>query len=230
VWLRLATKNRLIEPKAFDQTRCLKAAGISKHPPNLVTGSLGTHRCQFTRMDFDCPRGFGIDRKTKPRRKAHGSEHAQSILANALVRMTDCTQDFRGKVCAAIDVIDDVTSIRPLKKRVDRKVATLRIGARIAEAHARRTPTIKIFLILPKSRYFEGVSRVANEHHTKGLADAARLRENGANLFRCRAGRDIEVLRLIAKQKVANATAREQCFMPSLREHSRNLASRRTQG
>jgi hypothetical protein len=217
------TKNRSIEPETLHELRRANPIGMREHATNLVTNALRAHRREFACVHLDRFDRCGIDREPEARGKSRGTQHAKSIFTNACVWITNRAHDAGAHIPLAIDKVHNRAGQRFTKNPIDREVATLGIRARIREANARWTSAVEVFEILAKGRHFDRVRRLSHEHHTERFTNAARLRKDLLHFFRSCTRRDVVVLRLESKERVAHAAAREIRRVTRIDERTRDV-------
>ena len=173
--------------------------------------------------------GEGMKREIESCCKAWCAKHAQTIFANACVRIADCADDLGVEIGATFDEIDDLTCVGALEDSVDGEVATMRIAYCIYEANGYRSAAILIVAVLAKCRDFNDMTCVTHEHDAEHFTDSARLWKEDAKLLGRCVGGDVVVARRDVKEMVAHATTCEKRFVTSPYKQGSEFARGRSQ-
>src|SRR4051812_28022650 len=85
-----------------------------------------------------------VDFVSENRGETDGSQHSQPILGEALLRVANRSNQFRGEIGAAADKIDDFFRNRIVEHSIDREISTAGVLLRRREMHLHRTSPIYI--------------------------------------------------------------------------------------
>ena len=135
---------------------------------------------------------------------------AHRILLEPDVGIADRAHELRLEVGEAVDVIDDLLLLDVVEQAVDREVAAARVLGLGAEHVVAADQEVVIVVLLGVGAEGRGLDDLRAEEHVgeaKPPADDARVAERGLDLVRRGAGGDVEVLRLLADEQVADAAA-----------------------
>ena len=84
---------------------------------------------------FAAPRATSrLDLEAEHRGEAHGAQHAQAILAEAVAGVADRAEHARLEIALAADVVDELLGERIEEKAVDREIAPLGVLLRRGKA------------------------------------------------------------------------------------------------
>jgi hypothetical protein len=180
-----------------------------------------------------------LDPESQTRRKSHGPQHPQVILAEPHFRVPNRSHHLRIQVRASADEIQHLAAFRIHHQTVDGEVPPQDILPRVAlKLHAGRPPPIGIIVVAAKGRHFHVYavlrSAIPHQHHSEVCPHLARAGKQFQNSLRRGIGRNIEVFRRHPEQKVAHAAAHQICLVPCppqprghlRRQHFRSRAHR----
>ena len=181
-------------------------------------------RCALRRIAIS---GSLVDLHLEQRREAHRTEHPQRVLAEALVRLADRSQDARLEVALAPEEVHQLPGRSVLAGApghgVHREVAARQVLAeRVGERDVIGTAMVGVAGLDPVGGDLDLVI-ARSDHHRAEAVGVERLREELLDLLRRRVGRDVPVLRIDAADRVAHAAADDIRRVPGLLERGHDL-------
>ena len=153
----------------------------------------------------------------KPRRaaKTHCPQHAQLVLGEALLGMSDSPDELGREVFATAHVVKATLLDRIEEESVDGEVPApgVLLGV-VSEADVTRPASIVIFSLASEGGHLDPSLAFANQNDTELCADCQRTGKVTLDLFGARVGRNVVVSGIAAQQTVAHAAARPVGGMP----------------
>lgn len=189
----------------------------------FVTHTFPTDFVGQRRVFFN--RGISVRMVAKTQRvfKTDGSQDAQMVFQNALVRVANKANEFVAYVVAASHKIQHLLGERIVKKSVDSEVAAQRIVRGVGENHGVGTTPITGAGVAAESRHFKRVTVFVHVNDPEGFAHGVSVREKFFNLLRQSAGGNVVVFGLAVHQHVAHATARPVGLMAGVLKSAHNV-------
>ncbi len=166
----------------------------------FIPHAFGADEFDFWRERFDGRKRLRLDLKIQLRRKAHGAQQPQMILAKAFLRRTDGADDFGAEILLTADPVVDFFRERVVEKPVDREIAALCVGLGIGENHRFRAATILVIRLGAKGGDLELLSALDHDHHAELAAHGDGAPEKFLNLLRLGVRGDVVITRFAPEQ------------------------------
>src|SRR5437870_1783201 len=177
---------------------------------DLLVEALAGERRREMRVPADRDDRAFIDPHVEERREAHGAQHPERVLVEALVRFADRTQQSRVEVALPPERVHEIARravlARPPGHRVHREVAAREIVAqRVGEGDVIGTEMVGVPGLGSVRRDLDLVL-ARPHHHGAEAVRVQRARKELLDLVRRRVGRDIPVLRIDTADRIAHAS------------------------
>ncbi len=167
-----------------------------------------------------------VDLKFESGREPDGAEHAEPVLLEPVLRISDRPQHAGLQVLTAADEVDDPTRTGILEESVDREVPPPGVRFGGTEGNLDRAAAVVIGAVGPKGRDLDHPPARGHQHDPEMRADAAGLRKEPRDLVRHRCGGDVNVGGVETEQVIPHTAPREVRLMPRLPQRRRNPARR----
>src|SRR6266568_3901837 len=172
--------------------------------------------------------GLGLDGEAEPRGEADGAQRPDRILLHPDLGIADGGDAVRLQIRATADVVDHLAGEDVVEEPVHREVAAPRVllgraedvvagDEEVARLVAHLVVGGGVGGVLPEGGDLQDLPAAeVDVRQPEPPADEPAIAEGGPHLARVRARRDVEVLRRVAEQDVADAAADEVGLVPDV--------------
>ena len=201
---------------------------FGQHLGQLVANPLAGDLVDLRREAADGFHGRGVDGVSEARGKAHGAQHAQLVLGEALLRRADGAHQAALQVAPAFDVVEQL-AVRSVGMRgerieqqaVDGEVAPLHVMLRRGGvAHRVGMAAVEIGSVGAEGGDLDValIARISqrfqrHQHHSELRADGVGLGKDAHDLVGRGRGGNVVIGGLAAQQQIAHASAHPQSLV-----------------
>src|SRR5262249_41749880 len=114
-------------PGLIEQFEPLAGRAFCKQLGQFVPYSLRRNLLDFPGVPANRRKRGWVDRQSEPRRKAHGSKHAQLVLFEAAFWLPDRPDDSLLKVFLAVNIVEYLAGAMAHEQPIDGEVAALHV-------------------------------------------------------------------------------------------------------
>jgi hypothetical protein len=191
-----------------------------------LTNTLSADQCKFVRGATNGVFGVTVDGQPQTCGEPDRTEHAQVVLGESRISVSDGAENLISQVCQPADVIDyrlcRIFREWVFKQAIDRKISPLRIVSGISEKDLIGSSPVFVCTFSAKGGHFDIVAAHVYENHPESLAHIARLAEQLPDALRTGIGRNVVIFWIETEKAITHASAGKIGRMARIAEYADN--------